>query len=82
MKRGQRIIFLTVVVQWAILSKVLSQSHWETAIYAEDTWYYFVGITAPPVNWNNLTLTKTTGLLVRVVSVMLMEMITPPFQTL
>ena len=54
MKRGQHILFLTVVVQWAILTKVLSQSHWETAIYAEDTWHYFVGTTAPPANWNNL----------------------------
>jgi len=54
MKRGQRILFLTVVVQWAILTMVLSQAHWETAIYAEDTWYYFVGTIAPPANWCSL----------------------------
>ncbi|SVA21185.1 uncharacterized protein METZ01_LOCUS74039, partial [marine metagenome] len=54
MKRGQRILFLTVVVQWAILTRVLSQAHWETAIYAEDTWYYFVGTIAPPANWYSL----------------------------
>jgi hypothetical protein len=33
---------------------VLSQAHWETAIYAEDTWYYFVGTIAPPANWYSL----------------------------
>jgi len=54
MRRGQRILFLTVVVQWAILTMVLSQAHWETAIYAEDTWYYFVGTIAPPANWYSL----------------------------
>ena len=54
MKRGQHILFLTVVIQWAILTKVLSQSHWETAIYAEDTWHYFVGTTAPSANWKDL----------------------------
>ena len=54
MKRGQHILFLTVIVHWGILTKALSQTHWETAIYAEDTWHYFVGTAAPPANWKNL----------------------------
>ena len=54
MKRGQRILFFTVIVHWGILTKALSQTHWETAIYAEDTWHYFVGTAAPPANWKNL----------------------------
>ena len=45
---------LTVIVQWTLLTRALSQTHWETAIYAEDTWHYFVGTTAPPANWKNL----------------------------
>lgn len=26
--------------------------HWETIVFAEDDWYYFVGTSAPPSNWN------------------------------
>ena len=37
-----------------MLSDAVSQTHWETAIYTEDTWYYFVGTSAPPTNWNEL----------------------------
>jgi len=33
---------------------ILSQSHWETAVYAEDIWSYFVGTNPPPDNWNQL----------------------------
>ena len=54
MIREKYILFLTVIIQWVMLSGVLSQSHWETAIYAEDTWHYFVGTSAPPSNWNDL----------------------------
>jgi len=43
-----------VIIQWAMLSDAVSQTHWETAIYTEDTWYYFVGTSAPPTNWNEL----------------------------
>ena len=46
--------FLVVIIQWAMLSDAVSQTHWETAIYTEDTWYYFVGASAPPTNWNEL----------------------------
>ena len=54
MIREKYILFLTVIIQWVMLSGVLSQSHWETAIYAEDTWHYFVGTSAPPSNWKDL----------------------------
>jgi len=46
--------FFVVIIQWAMLSDAVSQTHWETAIYTEDTWYYFVGTSAPPTNWNEL----------------------------
>ena len=54
MIREKYILFLTVIIQWVMLSGALSQSHWETAIYAEDTWHYFVGTSATPSNWNDL----------------------------
>ena len=80
MKRGQHILLLTVIVQWTLLTRALSQTHWETAIYAEDTWHYFVGTTAPPANWKNLDFDENNwssglgGLAI------LMEMIIPPSQ--
>ena len=37
-----------------ITSNLLSQTHWETVIYAEDEWSYFVGTNPPPDNWNEL----------------------------
>ena len=37
------------------VSIMLSQTHWETAVYAEDTWNYFVGTTPPPDSWNQLS---------------------------
>ena len=46
--------FLVIIIQRAMLSDAVSQTHWETAIYTEDTWHYFVGTSAPPTNWNEL----------------------------
>ena len=45
---------MVVIIQWAILSGAASQAHWETAVYTEDTWHYFVGTSGPPANWNEL----------------------------
>jgi len=33
---------------------IVSQDHWETAIYAEDQWRYFVGESEPEPNWKNV----------------------------
>lgn len=30
----------------------LAQSHWETAVLAEDEWTYFEGVSQPDFNWN------------------------------
>jgi hypothetical protein len=54
MKPRRHILFLTVLVQCAVATSALSQSHWETAIYAEDTWHYFVGTNPPPANWSEI----------------------------
>ena len=29
-------------------------NHWETAIFDDDTWEYFIGASEPVANWNNL----------------------------
>ena len=41
-------------------SILLSQTHWETAVYAEDIWSYYVGTNQPPDNWNELTFDTST----------------------
>lgn len=46
-----RFIFFIPIFSFTI---VQSQSHWETAVYAEDIWSYFVGTNPPPDNWNQL----------------------------
>ena len=43
-----------------MLTDAVSQTHWETAIYTEDTWYYFVGTSAPPTNWNDLDIDESS----------------------
>ena len=32
----------------------LSQTHWETIIYSDAYWRYFVGFSYPPENWNEI----------------------------
>lgn len=34
--------------------KAQTINHWETAVYADEDWRYYRGITAPPANWNTL----------------------------
>ena len=52
MKRKKLVFFLNLFIQFFIVSELSSQSHWETVIYAEVNWHYFVGTTPPPPNWN------------------------------
>ena len=37
-----------------IFNIILSQDHWETAIYADDEWSYLVPIEEPQSDWNSL----------------------------
>ena len=46
-----RLIFISMSI---ITSMLFAQTHWETAVYAEDVWSYYVGISAPPDNWKEL----------------------------
>ena len=47
-----RLIFISMSI---FTSTLFAQTHWETAVYAEDVWSYYVGINAPPDNWNEPT---------------------------
>ena len=43
--------FLFLVLTF-ISAQVFSQiDHWETAVYAEDDWHYFMGVSEPPQDW-------------------------------
>ena len=35
-------------------NNIFSQDHWETAIYADDQWHYFVGENEPESNWKSV----------------------------
>ena len=37
-----------------------SQGHWETAISANDQWYYLIPENEPPSNWNDLEFTDSS----------------------
>jgi len=39
-----------------------SIDHWETIVFDNDIWTYFVGNSAPPANWNQPAFTPTTWL--------------------
>ena len=54
MKRKKFVFLLNFFIQFFIVSELSSQSHWETVIYADVNWHYFVGATPPPANWNEI----------------------------
>jgi hypothetical protein len=37
-------------------------NHWETAVFAENYWHYFVGTQAPPSDWNSLAFNTSSWL--------------------
>ncbi len=45
-----------------LFAQLGSIDHWETVVFETDTWDYFIGDSAPPVNWNQSTFTPTTWL--------------------
>ena len=50
-----------LLITTSFFSSILfSQTHWETAVYAEDIWSYYVGTNQPPDNWNELTFDTST----------------------
>ena len=44
-----RPIFLFLLIPFCLEAQI---DHWETAVYASDTWSYRLGTSEPPSNWN------------------------------
>ncbi|MCP4412719.1 MAG: hypothetical protein GY808_09170, partial [Gammaproteobacteria bacterium] len=38
-----------------ISTRAQETNHWETVVYASDSWSYFIGKSEPPVDWNKLS---------------------------
>ena len=45
-----------------LISITWAQDHWETAVFAEDSWHYFIGLEAPPADWMATDFNDTTWL--------------------
>ena len=45
---------LFISVTTLCFTTLCSQHHWETAIFAEDYWEYFVPSSEVPSNWNEI----------------------------
>ncbi len=47
------------LVHFLLISFISTQAqetnHWETVVYASDSWSYFIGKSEPPVDWNTLS---------------------------
>ena len=56
-----KIIFLILV----FTQTLFSQDHWETAVFANDSWRYLVPDSEPVANWNELSFDDSNGLVVR-----------------
>jgi len=52
---------LTLIVSACFLTIINSQSvnHWETVVYNNDTWKYFVGTSEPDTGWRSLSFDDT-----------------------
>ena len=48
---------LTISILFLIIltgNKIISQEHWETAVYSYDQWRYFVGESEPLSSWKDI----------------------------
>ena len=55
-------LLMTIILLLLVSSSISwaqSVNHWETVVYAADTWSYFVGKSEPPANWNTLGFVDT-----------------------
>ena len=55
-KRSILVLFLLHLI---LTDLILSQTHWETIIYSNAYWRYFVGTISPPENWNDIDFDDT-----------------------
>jgi hypothetical protein len=53
----KKLSLLIIVLLLFPLHLAVSQNvnHWETAVFNNDTWRYFVGVSEPPSDWRSLT---------------------------
>jgi len=52
-------ITLLCLLPFYAISQLNTIDHWETVVFETDTWDYFVGNSAPPMNWNQPSFTPT-----------------------
>ena len=52
----KNIVIITVLFFLILFSSGFTQSvdHWETIVYAADTWRYFIGTSEPQADWYTL----------------------------
>jgi hypothetical protein len=55
-------VLYTFIILLALFNSGFSQSvhHWETIVYATDTWKYFVGTSEPQTDWYTLSFVDTS----------------------
>ncbi|MEN0051354.1 MAG: CotH kinase family protein, partial [Bacteroidota bacterium] len=51
MKNCWNLLFVFILL-FASTNLTAQVDHWETVVFAEDEWHYFVGTNEPPTNWN------------------------------
>ena len=51
-----------IIGSLCLVQVLLSQDHWETAVYASDNWSYIVPETELPTDWNSLGFDDTSWL--------------------
>ncbi len=55
--------FLPVLLLCLFSTVAFSQiDHWETAVYADNDWRYFLGINEPPINWTAINFSDASWL--------------------
>jgi hypothetical protein len=53
-------VFLSIIIIHPIQGQ--SVDHWETAVFNNDTWRYFVGTSEPDINWRSLSFDDSSWL--------------------
>ena len=54
MKKSSLLIILLTLTSWH-LAQSQAVNHWETAVFNNDIWRYFVGASEPDTNWRSLS---------------------------
>ena len=54
MRKFLLLILFTLCSVIFLSERVLAQDHWETVVYADQTWRYFRGTSEPPSSWRSI----------------------------